>query len=226
MTSIDIKGQLLDAALGHVSFDGWSEATFKAAMQDADIEEGVARALCPRGAVDLAVAYHQLGDRLMVDRAAAEEMSALRYSEKIAALVRFRLETADNKDLVRRGMTLFSLPQYAAEGSSLIWATCGLMWDTLGDTSQDVNWYTKRATLSAVYGATILYWLGDESDGHKDTWDFLDRRIGDVMQIEKIKASVRENKILSGLLAGPMAMLGRVKAPQNNRAGMPGRWGN
>ncbi len=226
MTKIDIKSQLLEAAMPHVPFDGWGEATFAAAMQDAGIGADVARALCPRGAVDLAIAFHQMGDAAMVTRVAGEDMGALRYSEKIAALVRFRLEAVENKDLVRRGMTLFSRPQYGADGSRLVWETCSLIWDTLGDTSQDFNWYTKRATLSAVYGSTVLYWLGDESEAHSDTWEFLDRRIADVMQFEKFKASVRENKFLSRILSGPMAVLGRVKAPAQTGAGMPGRWGN
>ncbi|MDQ7070422.1 MAG: COQ9 family protein [Rhodobacterales bacterium] len=226
MTKVDIKGDLLDAAVIHVPFDGWSDATWRSAIRDADVDPVLARALCPRGALDLAIAFHQRGDRAMVARAKTEDMGALRYSEKIAALVRFRLQAVEDKDVVRRGMTLFSLPQYASEGSKLIWGTSGLIWETLGDTSDDINWYTKRATLSAVYGSTVLFWLGDDSDDHQATWEFLDRRINDVMSIEKFKASVRDNKVLSGLLAGPMALLGRVKAPVNTGAGMPGRWEN
>ena len=226
MTKVDIKGDLLDAAVIHVPFDGWSDATWRSAIRDADVDSVLARALCPRGALDLAIAFHQRGDRAMVARAKTEDMGALRYSEKIAALVRFRLQAVEDKDVVRRGMTLFSLPQYASEGSKLIWGTSGLIWETLGDTSDDINWYTKRATLSAVYGSTVLFWLGDDSDDHQATWEFLDRRINDVMSIEKFKASVRDNKVLSGLLAGPMALLGRVKAPVNTGAGMPGRWEN
>ena len=52
----DTKASLLDAALGHVPFDGWSDATFRAAAQDVGVELTLARAICPRGAVDLAIA--------------------------------------------------------------------------------------------------------------------------------------------------------------------------
>ena len=48
------KEAVLDAALLHVPFDGWSEATLKAAVSDAGIEEAIGRTLFPRGAVDLA----------------------------------------------------------------------------------------------------------------------------------------------------------------------------
>jgi ubiquinone biosynthesis protein COQ9 len=43
------------------------------------------------------------------------------------------------------------LPMYAADGARAIWGTADAIWTALGDTSEDVNWYTKRATLSGVY---------------------------------------------------------------------------
>ena len=83
----------------------------------------------------------------------------------------------------------------AAEGARAVWATADLIWTTLGDSAQDVNWYTKRATLVAVYGTTLLYWLGDDSVGAEATWAFLDRRIADVMAFEKVKAQVGDNPV-------------------------------
>ncbi|MHC9235407.1 COQ9 family protein [Pseudooceanicola sp. 502str34] len=213
---------LLDAALMHVPFDGWSETTFRAAAEDAGVGPELARALYPRGAVDLALAYHARGDAEMMTAMAAKDLSDMRYSDRVALAIRLRLEDAD-KELVRRGSTLFSLPQHAADGARAIWQTADRIWTALGDTSQDVNWYTKRATLSGVYGATVLYWLGDDSEGHQATWEFLDRRIEGVMRIEKTKASLRENKLAQTVLAGPLALIGKIRAPGNG-TGLPGRW--
>jgi ubiquinone biosynthesis protein COQ9 len=219
------KEQLLDAALMHVPFDGWSETTFQAAIDDTGIDSTVARAVCPRGSVDLAVAYHKRGDALMIDRMNAEDLSEMKYRDKIAAMVRFRLEAVTDKEVVRRGTTLFALPQHASDGAKLVWGTCDAIWDALGDTSDDVNWYTKRATLSAVYSSTVLYWLGDTSDGHQATWEFLDRRIDNVMQIEKVKAQVRNSPTLSKLLTGPNWLLSHVKAPSRvPKMDLPGSW--
>ncbi len=216
------KDALLDAILPHVAFDGWSDASFKAAVADVGIDPVVAHAVCPRGAIDLAVAYHKRGDDLMLERYAATDLSAMRYSDKIAALVRMRIEVVEDREVVRKASVLFALPKYATEGARLIWETCDVIWNTLGDTSDDINWYTKRATLSGVYGSTVLYWLGDESEGSVETWEFLDRRIGDVMQIEKIKAGVRDNPVLKGLFAVPMWAMGHVKAPRNKPMQEPG----
>jgi len=200
------KEQLLDAALMHVPFDGWSQATFDAAIADSGVEPTVAHSICPRGAVDLALAYHAQGDAMMLAKLAEADLKAMKYRDRVAAAVRFRLEAVDDKEAVRRGTTLFALPMYAADGAKAIWGTADAIWTALGDTSEDVNWYTKRATLSGVYSSTVLYWLGDTSEGHEGTWAFLDRRIDDVMQIEKIKAQVNGNPVLSKLLAGPAVL--------------------
>ncbi|MHA6264633.1 COQ9 family protein [Arenibacterium sp. CAU 1754] len=221
----DIIDTLLDAALPHVPFDGWSEATFSAAVSDAGLDPALARAACPRGAVDLAVAYHARGDAAMLARIETEDLSNLRFRDKIAAAVRFRIEAVEDKEIVRRGTTLFALPQYAPLGAKAIWGTCDLIWNALGDTSDDFNWYSKRATLSAVYSSTVLFWLGDDSAGNTATWDFLDRRIDNVMQIEKLKAEVNKNPLLKPFLAGPNWLMTQIKAPsQNTPSDLPGRW--
>lgn len=219
----DLKDRLLDAALMHVVFDGWSETTFRAAVADTGADEALARAVCPRGAVDLALAFHAQGDQKMVAHLETEDLQSLRFRNKVAAAVRFRIEAAGDRELVRRGVTLFALPHLAADGAAAIWGTADLIWKTLGDTSEDYNWYTKRATLSGVYSSTLLYWLGDDSEGATRSWSFLDRRIEDVMRIEKLKAQVNDNKLLKPLTAGPNWLLSHIRAPSDTgRVGMPG----
>lgn len=218
----DAKLRLLDAALVHVPFDGWSERTLRAAARDSGIEPGLARALFPRGGVDLALAYHARGDAAMVDQLSCEDLAALRFRERITRAIRVRLDLAD-RELVRRGTTLFALPQHAPDGAKAIWGTADRIWTALGDTATDGNWYTKRATLSAVYGATVLYWLGDETPDHAATWEFLDRRIEGVMQIETLKAKVRENPLGKLLMAGPVKVLESIRAPKI-RDDLPGQF--
>lgn len=207
------KRLILQAALPHVAFDGWSEPSFQAAITDSGQDPALARALYPRGAVDLAVAYHRAGDEAMVTALGGRDLSALRFRDRVALAIRLRLELAD-KELVRRGMSLFSMPGHATEGAALVWATADGIWTALGDTSRDLNWYSKRASLSAVYGATVLFWLGDRSVTDTDTWEFLDRRIENVMQFEKLKANVQRNPLAQALLRGPLKILERISAPK------------
>lgn len=221
----DPRDAILEAALAHVAFDGWSEATLRKAAQEAEIPLAEARALFPRGAVDLALAYHRRGDDRMVEALEREALDDLRFRDRIARALRLRIEAIDDKEAVRRGTTLFSLPQYSADGARAIWGTADRIWTALGDTSDDVNWYTKRATLSGVYGATVLYWLGDDSLESQDTWGFIDRRIDDVMRIEKTKETIRSNPVLRTAFAGPAWLFGRIRAPrQGARGDLPGQW--
>lgn len=211
-TDNDPKARLLSAALPHVPFDGWSDRTLLAAAADAGLSEGIARALFPRGGVDLALAYHARGDEAMVEALGAEDLSALRYRDRIARAVMLRLELAD-RELVRRGTTLFALPQHSAEGAAAIWRTVDRIWTALGDESRDVNWYSKRATLAAVYGATVLFWLGDTSPEGAETKAFLDRRIDQVLGFEKLKAQFRDSALGKAFAAGPGRILSSIRAP-------------
>lgn len=208
----DIKAKILDAAMMHVAFDGWSDATLKAAIADAGVDPALARAVLPRGPVDLALAYHRQGDRQMLEKLRTMDLSSMKMRDKIATAVRTRIELGD-REAVRRGMTLLALPQHAGEGAKALWDTADLIWTTLGDTADDVNWYTKRATLSAVISSTVLYWLGDDSEGSEATWTFLDRRIDNVMQVEKLKAQVNDNPLLKPFMAGPNWLARQIRAP-------------
>ncbi|MEX3017818.1 COQ9 family protein [Gymnodinialimonas hymeniacidonis] len=222
----DQSDAILDAAMMHVPFDGWSEASFAAAASDADVSMAEAKALFPRGAVDLAVAFHRRGDRALATKLAQTDLTGMRFRQKVAWAVKARLDAVeDDKEAVRRGATLFALPLYAADGAKLVWETADTIWAGLGDTSEDLNWYTKRVTLSGVYSSTVLFWLGDTSEGHSATWAFLDRRIEDVMRFEEMKAKVRTNAFLKPFAQGFERFASSVKAPARRAPDdLPGRW--
>ena len=219
------KRQLLDAILPHVAFAGWSDTAFTAALAETGITPAQAKTLCPRGAVDLAIASHRLGDAAMVEAVRAADLSAMRFRDKVAFAVRARINAITDKEAVRRGTALFSLPHMAADGAKLVWGTADAIWDILGDTSTDVNWYTKRATLSGVWVATVLFWLGDDSLHAQATDAFIDRRIDNVMQVEKVKAQVNGNKLLKPVTGPLNRLLGMIKAPARiPPVDLPGSW--
>jgi len=225
-TPIDpAKAALLEAILPHVPFDGWSQAAYDASLAQTGLNPDHARTLCPRGALDLAIAYHQQGDTAMVAAMKSADLRTMRYSERVAFALRARIAAITDKEAVRRATALFSLPHHAADGARLIWGTADLIWDTLGDTATDVNWYTKRATLSGVYGSTILYWLGDDSADDLATNDYIDRRIANVMQVEKVKAQINANPLLTPITGPLNRLLGAIKAPARMpNPDLPGSW--
>ncbi len=207
------RDMVLDAALPDVTFDGWSEGVLRAAAERSGVGLAEARALFPRGAVDLALYFHDRADRRLAEILAATNLDAMRIRDRVVFAVRTRLElVAKDREAVRRGATLFALPIYAAEGAQAIWRTADTIWTALGDTSDDVNWYTKRGILASVYSSTVLYWLGDSSDDFSDTWAFLDRRIEGVMRFEKFKAAVNDSPLGRLVMAGPN-MAGKMIRP-------------
>ena len=208
--------KLMLAALPNVAFDGWSNSTFVAACREADISEGKARLFCPRGALDLAVAFHKWGDDQFEATFTKKKISQLKVREKIRKAVELRIKLASDKEAVRRGVVLFSLPIYAFEGSRLIWDTSDLIWELIGDNSEDYNWYSKRTILSAVYATTVLYWLGDNSEESEETWHFLDRRIEDVMRFENAKVQLKTNKFTKEFNGLTRNFLKKIKRPNRN----------
>lgn len=210
----ETKEKVILAALDHVMFDGWSDATLAAAITDSGVDAGLAKLAFPRGAMDLALAFHYRGDAAMERAMAALDLENMRYSDRVSKAVSLRLElAAPDKEAVRRGVTFFALPIHAADAARAVWHTSDAIWNSLGDTSRDVNWYTKRMTLSAVYSSCVLFWLGDESAGHDDTEAFINRRIGNVMQFEKTKAKFRGTALGKAFAAGPGQFFAKVKAP-------------
>jgi ubiquinone biosynthesis protein COQ9 len=216
---------LVEAALPHVAFDGWSDTAFQAALRDTGLSAEHAKTLAPKGAADLAVAFHRMGDAAMVAALKSADLTQLRYSEKVAYAIRARIDAIPDKEAVRRGVALFALPHMAAEGAKLIWGTADLIWDTLGDRSDDINWYTKRATLSGVYASSVLFWLGDTTPGAEATTEFIARRIDDVMRIEKVKAQVNASPFLKPLTNALAQATSRVRPPPRMPpADLPGYW--
>jgi ubiquinone biosynthesis protein COQ9 len=192
------RDRLLEAALVHVPFDGWSRRSLMAGARDAGIDPAEARRLFPRGGDDLLAHLDPWADRQMLARIDVATLSGLRMRERIAALVRARLEAlAPHREAMRRTMAARLLPNNAIVGGSNLWRTVDVIWQTAGDRGADFSYYTKRALLAAVWSATFLYWLEDRSPGSIDTWAFLERRIDDVMQIGT--AGKRLDDLVGGL---------------------------
>lgn len=214
---------VLAAALPQVAFDGWSDRTLAAAVKESGVEPGLARLAFPRGGVDLALAFHNGKDAELAGELASADLLGLRFRDRVAWAIMRRLElVAGDREAVRRGATLFALPIHAADGARAIWHTSDTIWTALGDSARDFSWYSKRATLAAVYSSALLYWLGDETPGFTATREFVARRIDDVMRFEGLKAKVRSNPLAAALLKVPTAVLERIRPPRTAPTDLPG----
>jgi len=193
MTPEELRRPLVAALLPHVAFDGWTEPALKLAADDIGISREMAELAFPRGLAEALEEHLTIEDEALAEALVGKDLLSMKIRDRITVAVRTRLElSADTREVARRSMAFMALPQNLAMGPKALWKIADTMWRAAGDTSTDHNWYTKRMTLSGVYSAVLLFWLNDESENYADTWAFLDRRIADVMKIEKTKWQMRK----------------------------------
>jgi len=187
-----LRDRLADATAANATFDGWTRTALDAAARGLGLPEGEADRLFPGGPLGLVEYVSDRADRRTVEAMEAAGVAGMKVRDRIRSAVRIRLEKhAGDRDSARRALSLLALPLNAPLGLKLLYRTVDAMWYAAGDTSVDFNFYTKRATLAGVSSATLLYWLNDRSEGGQASWDFLDRRLDDVMRIEKLKSQIR-----------------------------------
>jgi ubiquinone biosynthesis protein COQ9 len=188
----EIRDRLADAVAAEAAFEGWSQAALLAAAGKLGLPSGEAARLFPGGPIQVLTRLSEKADQRTVVDMEKAGVESMKMRDRIKSAVRIRLENhAGNRESVRRGLALLSLPFHAGLALKLLYKTVDAMWYAAGDVSTDFNFYTKRATLAGVYSATLLYWLSDRSGGSEATWAFLDRRIDQVMAFEKFKAKVK-----------------------------------
>ena len=175
----------IEAMLPSVPITGWSMQTLMdAAGPDADL-------LFPGGAVDMVETYVDWADRQMEAVAATRDISALRIPARIRSVIALRFEQSrPHKEAIRRALGLLALPQNAVTAARTSARTVDSVWHAAGDRSADFSWYTKRAILTPIYGATLLYWLRDDSFEDEATLAFLDRRLAGIGRIGKLRRRI------------------------------------
>ena len=211
MTLDELRLALAPLLPNHAAFDGWGEAAVAMAASDLGVPEERARLCFPNGPVDMIDAWFDAVDRAMAQAFSLERINAMKIRQRIRDLVLFRIETVNpHKEALRRAMVILAQPQNALKCASLAWRSADRMWRIAGDRATDLNHYTKRGTLSALYTATLLVYVDDDSEDLSVTRAFLDRRIDDVMRFEKLKAEWRGSK---ERLPSLSRFLGRLRYP-------------
>lgn len=185
------RDRLLEAALQHIPFEGWSRRALLDGAADAGIDAATAKRLFPKGGDDLLAHLDVWADRRLVDAVDQAAIDRLRMRERIARLVRTRLEIlSPHREALRRAIAARLLPSNALKAGPALWRSVDLIWAIAGDRADDASYYTKRSLLLLVWTSTFFHWLDDRSPGLQDSWAFLDRRIDNVMQIGRVRGQV------------------------------------
>ena len=192
-TDAGLKIAVLEAALPHAAFDGFTDKVLEEAGKAAGLTKAELARLFPEGPLSLIEVYSDAVDAEMDERLKAMDLPAMKIRARITEAVKTRLAILKrHKEAARRAAAMLSLPMHATLGARLMYRSVDAMWRAAGDTATDFNFYTKRGILAGVYGATLVRWFADTSADEAATNEFLAARIENVMQFEKFKAKARE----------------------------------
>ncbi|MFO1128631.1 MAG: COQ9 family protein [Rhodospirillales bacterium] len=198
------RDEVVRAVLPHVAFEGWSGKAVSAGLADLDLPEEAAQLAFPGGVSELIGHWSAMLDRQMTEAlvTAVDEMVTLSPVERVARAIRVRLDACRwHREAVRRAISYLALPPSPPAAVRMTYETVNAIWYAAGDRSTDFSYYTRRASLAAVYAATVMFWLDDESEEQQATWAFLDRRLHDIGTLLRFRRRMTDS--LSRLTRSP-----------------------
>ncbi|WP_137680099.1 COQ9 family protein [Aurantiacibacter suaedae] len=208
----DVRVALAPALAQAAVFDGWTEVAVDAAAEAEGVDPAIARLAFADGPMAMIEAFVAATDAAMRAHFADGRLGNMKIRERIAALVRFRLDQAAGlEEALSRALAIQAMPTNAPRALKLGWSSADAMWRLAGDTATDYNHYTKRAILASIYAATLAVFIEDQSEGKAETHAFLDRRIDGVMKFEKVKAQLTSKREHFDIVR----FLGRLRYPQS-----------
>ena len=149
------RDRLLEAALVHVPFDGWSRRSTFAGAADLGLEPVWRAWPFPGAGDDMLVHLERWADRAMLARVGP--LDDLRVRERIARLVRTRLDVlGPHREAMRRATAARLMPSNGLTACGSLWRTVDLMWSAAGDDARDTSYYTKRSLLAAVWTSVLV----------------------------------------------------------------------
>ena len=189
----------LDRVLPFVPEAGWTWRAFRrAGVAEGDL-------LFPGGPGEMIEAWGDLGDRRMA--LAAPTAGGAGVAARVRGLVARRLrEMRGEKDAARLAAGWLALPGHQGVALRSLARTADAIWHAAGDRAADASWYSKRAILAGIYGATLLVWLGDRDPGEGRALAFLDRRLAGLRRFGAARARLP-------VLRVPAAAAGRIAGP-------------
>jgi ubiquinone biosynthesis protein COQ9 len=178
---------LLDETLKLVPAHGWTRRTVTLAGKALGMSPGETGLLVPHGPADLAALLSRRHDARALD--ALGDPHNMKIRERIRTGVEARLDAAAQDEAVlSRWVGYLALPLQAPLAARLAWESADVIWRWAGDEATDENHYSKRALLAGILTGALAIQI---SSGRGAALEFVDRRIANVMQFEKWKATTK-----------------------------------
>ncbi|KAL0968261.1 hypothetical protein UPYG_G00264430 [Umbra pygmaea] len=214
-TEEQLQARILSTALDFVPLHGWTVEAISAGAESLGLS-AASSGMFQNGAGDLVLHFiAQCNAQLTEHLADQHKQIQLGQAEpkKTAEFIRDAVETRLRMltpyiDNWPQAMSILLLPHNIPDSLKHLSTLVDDIWYYAGDRSTDLNWYTKRAALTGIYNTTELVMLQDSSDDFQDTWNFLDNRIQDIVNMAgtaKQVASTGE-AVVQGLLGAAVTL--------------------
>jgi ubiquinone biosynthesis protein COQ9 len=188
MTIDDETAAIIDALIPQVPFDGWTMTALRNALTSLNQNPDDAPLIFPNGIPEMLESYTALADQRMIQAAKDADITTLRIPDRIQTILELRLSLFEGQqDAIRRALALLTLPNNAPLAARTLARTVDAIWHAAGDKSADMAWYSKRAILAGVYGAVLLYWVGQTDAEDAPTLAFLDRQLARVGTLGRLR---------------------------------------
>ena len=185
------KEMFLYSLLDEVSKKGWTANILSLCSKNPVLSSDDIKVFFPHGRIDLLKFWFSLSDNLMLKDLKEIDIESLKIRERIKIIIKKRLQRwILYRSAIKKTIPLLLQPTYNQYIIYSLGITLDMIWRIAGDKSVDFNYYTKRGLLFGVYSSTLIFWLDDSSEDCIETWDFLDRRIAEVLEIPKFKKNI------------------------------------
>jgi len=204
--------EVLNRALKYVQHYGWSIEALTAASMEMGYP-GIAHGMFTDGPVELVYHFVNKSNQEMINKLSEVDTQRLSMKERLFLVLKTRLQL--NEPFISQWPQALSLMGSASQLPKSLPGLASLIDEMLyqaGDQSTDFDWYTKRGLVSAIYVSSELYMLSDASRERVDSWNYLQRRIDDLVALTNFKTEFE--KTTSVLTNGVLSLLSRSFGPK------------
>ncbi|XP_029993218.1 ubiquinone biosynthesis protein COQ9, mitochondrial [Sphaeramia orbicularis] len=213
-TEEQLQARILVAALEFVPVHGWSMEAIAAGAETLGLSSASTGMF--NGAGDLVLHFiSQCNSQLTEILAEQHKQVQLGQAEpkETADFLRDAVETRlrmyiPYMETWPQAMSILLLPHNIPDSLKHLSTLVDDIWYYAGDRSTDMNWYTKRAALTGIYNTTELVMVQDSSPDFQDTWNFLDNRIQDVVNMASTAKQVQSTgeAMVQGLMGAAVTL--------------------
>ncbi|XP_033988561.1 ubiquinone biosynthesis protein COQ9, mitochondrial [Trematomus bernacchii] len=214
-TEEQLQARILTAALEFIPLHGWTVEAIAAGAEMLGLSSA-STGMFYNGAGDLVLHFVSQCNSQLTD-ILAEQHNQVQLGQaepkKTAEFLRDAVETRLRMyipyiETWPQAMSILLLPHNIPDSLKHLSTLVDDMWYYAGDRSTDMNWYTKRAALTGIYNTTELVMLQDSSPDFQDTWDFLDNRIQDVVNMATTAKQVQATgeTVVQGLMGAAVTL--------------------